>query len=147
MNATPLVCARCEQEAGRAPAPGTSHSICPPCGFRTCYEYTGELRQALRLFLETLGRTADDVAANLLRWGVRGDRDHVYDCPVCRLVALAISTLPDPEWHRPCVEGFFLTVADDPAHITVVMPQPVQEFITRFDAGEFPALVADPSEL
>lgn len=92
--------------------------------------------------LDSLGGTAEVVAARLLAEGCRGHRESRCSCPVATFVAR----------HLDADGGdFFVEVSRTVAKLSrtsprrssfeAALPPAVAAFVGRFDAGEFPALL------
>ena len=89
----------------------------------------------ISMFLETLGATADEVAARLRKEGVKGWRAHAHTCPVARLVKKkyrGVGEFNISQHSFACSGGGF------PRGV----PDGVSNFITKFDEGAYPDLEA-----
>jgi len=88
--------------------------------------------------LQSLGKTADEVAAALRAKGVRGAPNTIRQLnPIVRYVQNEVS--------GPCdisVVDSTLTIRfPDGRHQNVTMPQPVTEFLDAFNQGQYPDLL------
>lgn len=89
----------------------------------------------LKLVLEQLGNTANEVATSLRRAGVRGRQRHIRLCPVARLLRRHFGrALAGP---ISCGIGG----GGDTAAIVVDTPAAVEAFMYAFDDGCYPDLV------
>ncbi len=88
--------------------------------------------------LQSLGNTADEVAAALRAKGVRGSLNTIRQLnPIARFVQTELGV--------PCdirVVDSKLTIRfPDGRHHDVVLPQPVKDFLDAFNQGRYPELV------
>lgn len=100
----------------------------------------GELQVAMGdVFADCL--TSDEVATMLMRRGITGRRENMFCCPVANLL-------------NDALPGYVITVYDDSINIcddtelfgSIRLPSFVETFVTRFDEGEWPQLVATDPE-
>ncbi len=93
---------------------------------------------SIEKMLRDLGKTADQVALTLLYFGFTGQRCSVKGCPVIRY----INSDPDvAKWGGMKAPRPGVITWDDLQILDPICPQPVAEFMKRFDAGEFSELV------
>lgn len=86
--------------------------------------------------LSQLGKTKEEVAANLLKLGCKGTRGSIFCCPVANY-------LKDKGFKYPTVSASLVCFDDDSAdggRSRMVSSCPVQEFIQAFDHGSFDEL-------
>lgn len=89
---------------------------------------------AVTELMRLLGNTPDEVAASLLSRGVTGRRYCGATCPVASYLLTN---------GQPALVGPRLTAClCGRTHVCVDTPQPVADFLNRFDAGSYPYLVA-----
>lgn len=90
--------------------------------------------------LAALPDTADGIAAHLAEKGIRGGRREAEHCPIANYLTgtgfhtASVSPL--------CVIAWVET--DLGRAETADLPDRVNQFVSRFDAGEWPALVCEP---
>ena len=91
----------------------------------------------IRALLADLGGTADAIARTLHTAGITGDPGEPCACPVARyLTAHADVTRVE------VTETEVIADLPDGRSVTVFTPRPVTEFITGFDLGHYPHLIA-----
>lgn len=97
-------------------------------------------------YLASLGKTPDEVANSLRQQGVKGLVQSSYYCPILNGIykacpnywsGLRISNGVKIDGHWSYYASLNDSQICDP-----VLPQPVMDFIGRFDSGEYPDLVA-----
>lgn len=80
--------------------------------------------------LEGLGETADEVANSLRAAKVRGHRGTCGSCPIAR-------HLHQQGVDSPSVLTLHVWVNRNSRSMRITLPQPVCDFVRRFDAGDF----------
>ena len=100
------------------------------------------IEESLRDFLDELGHTADEVADNLRSSGIQGEPKSADTCPIACLIS-AVNGLRDISVDASVISGW----TDENWVIDVEVPEPVAEFIRRFDSGDYRdlALLGDAS--
>lgn len=101
--------------------------------------------------------SAIQLAALFIRTGVRGAMNSRTTNPVCVWFSALFNLTPVsdiPEWHGGAgaqtgdlietADGLLTVVTEGGHRVAVRLPENFREFLTRYDAGEFPALV-EPS--
>lgn len=91
---------------------------------------------------EVVGRladkTPDEIADVMRRAGIRGRRCSAKRCPIANWVVLQI-----PQFGGVVVGTATVSVLDPSRHlISATLPNSVASFISRFDAREYPDLIA-----
>lgn len=90
--------------------------------------------------------SAEAVAARLTAAGVRGTPRDSLACPVVQFLELALDTDRPFAWHLDVTFGVVSLHGEMPGRLetlTFPLSPAVVDFLERFDAGAFPALV-DP---
>ena len=97
-------------------------------------------------YLASLGDTPDAVAENLRKQNVKGVIGSKCSCPILNAV---YQSCPDYWPGLQIVNGkkigdrwHYCATLDDWQIVDPSLPQPVMDFIGRFDQGEYPDLVA-----
>lgn len=102
----------------------------------------------IRLALESLGSTADEVAQTLSSRGITGRRNSGCDCPVARFLQAEVPETARLWWFSGYwVDGEYIQLPLSMSELPetrVDVPQPVYEFVLRFDSGDYPDLEATP---
>lgn len=100
----------------------------------------------IRRLLQSLGRTADEIAESLRQAGIRGVRGAACRCPIYEWLDRALDR------HAPSGTCMFIDqvggmiefrvhrCGDDYAWGSMNVSTPVREFITAFDEGAYPDL-------
>lgn len=96
----------------------------------------------ITLMLERLGSTPDEIAQSLRVSGVKGMRRQGNSCPIThwlekQMGGRAFTSQQSVSW----IEGPDLREIDPTAMVWVAVPEPVVDFVTRFDDGVYPDLV------
>lgn len=104
------------------------------------------VRRDIAAVLHQLGPTAAHVAAALTAAGTRGEPGDAIRCPVGAYLLGAYRSVSDvlvgpdaathQDWPGGLTDGVTVVIAD--------LPEPVAAFLTEFDAGRWPALIAAP---
>lgn len=105
---------------------------------------TGSLAHRAARTLDELGPTPDDVADRLRALGIKGDRGSSCACPIA-LILRAVDGVEDADVLETIAEVWD-KANPDAAAVEVHVPQPVSEFIVRFDKGVYLDLVATPGD-
>ncbi len=87
--------------------------------------------------LDDLGDHHEKVAARLAELGHLGEQRDTGECPVARYLTAALGVK-----HVVVAPTVAFVFRHDGSSIAVRMPAAAGEFVRRFDAGEFPDLVA-----
>ena len=82
--------------------------------------------------LADLPNTPDAIATFLLAGGFIGSRGSCYRCPMANYLGPGVTIKPDK------------IIFDTDIWICLAVPEPVSEFIGRFDHGDYPKLIEDP---
>jgi hypothetical protein len=82
--------------------------------------------------LAELPNTPDEIAAFLTKHGITGRRGSCYRCPFANYLGHGVAVKPDK---------IILNIDTDQY---MAVPEPVSEFIGRFDQGNYPELVEEP---
>lgn len=97
-------------------------------------------------YLKSLGNTADEVAESLRRQGIKGIKASTCKCPILNAIYTAI---PDYWSGLRIVNGSkygdhwsYYASLDDDQICDPTLPQPVMDFIGKFDEGGYPDLEA-----
>lgn len=91
-------------------------------------------RRALEL-LAQLGDTPDQIAANLTKLGIKGARQRSCACPIFNYLAKAGVPLIG-------VDSEMVAYPDSVSRDMLWLPEPVGQFVYRFDQGDYRALEA-----
>jgi hypothetical protein len=109
--------------------------------------------QWLENLLAGLGSTADEVAATLRTAGIKGVRTDVHDCPGARYIAAKARELVTPDCqvavtltHELTVIAITAASPDDYQEVSASTPEAVEDFLGRFDDGQYGDLELAPSE-
>jgi hypothetical protein len=110
-----------------------------------------QLKQRTTGLLKGLGSTADEVAESLGRSGVEGVPKSNRSCAVARYVTAVMGGEPGVRSVAvgPCSLVVNLVRPEDarPAgRLLVQLPKPVRQFVSAFDAGQFPDLERRPTD-
>lgn len=101
---------------------------------------------ALMVEIHGLGRGGEAVATMLSAQGIKAQGDTTYDDPIAVLVnthipgwsaAVGNITIMIRPWRLPC---------HNPFGVSRAIPLNAQEFLARFDKGEFPLLEHQPED-
>lgn len=98
----------------------------------------------LHEFLVSLGPSADEVAATLVRLGAKGHRFAECGCPVARAVATQYRVLHPRTGFNVLadLEHVRVFLATGGISVECETPEPVSDFMARFDNKAYPELVA-----
>jgi hypothetical protein len=92
----------------------------------------------LVVLLGTLGDTSDQIAAAFVAKGIKGETGSAYRCPVAKwLIAETGCREAEVDQADVCVRR------DGGGSLWVTPPEPVADFIVRFDEGDYPDLIAE----
>lgn len=100
------------------------------------------IKQQVRYALWRLGKTPEEVAANLELGGWLGLRHDAGACPVARYLAAVLPNASGAEVSRYEAAVLFTDRPDVEANL----PRAVADFIEAFDDGAFPELVAQDTD-
>jgi len=90
------------------------------------------MRIPIQQKLADLPTTSDGIAIKLAELGIQGRRGSSWKCPIAQYLGDGVAVRPDK------------IVLDSDKWICLPVPEPVSEFIGKFDAGEYPELVEFP---
>lgn len=108
------------------------------------------VRDKVEQALKDLGNTSDEVAAKLLSARCLGERNRIYKCPVAKYVA---ALTKEDGARSVAASGFGCLIVQYPSapkdgyllkEERIDLPQPVREFVRRFDSGAYPELDWNP---
>lgn len=109
--------------------------------------------QWLQNLLTGLGSAADEVAAALRTAGIKGVRTDAHDCPGARYAAAKARELVAPDCQvavtltqEQTVIGITTASPDDYQEVSASTPEAVEDFLSRFDDGQYGDLELAPSE-
>ncbi len=103
---------------------------------------TYELSEAgVRAALADLGSTERQVAATLRELGLKGERSRAGTCPIANYLYDAF-----PAAQLVAVSGEAVYAALPGSKLELTTPQPCRDFVTGFDVGAYPDLVAAGGE-
>jgi hypothetical protein len=104
-----------------------------------------ELRQNTEAFLESLGETPVQIAANLERSGVRATPRDSGDCAIAVFLHATLAT--HPTVHAVTVTGTEVILSPTRRRHRVMrvrLSEPLRRFVCSFDYGAFPQLTRAP---
>jgi hypothetical protein len=112
--------------------------------------YLRQLKRDTTSLLAELGESPDQVAASLSRAGVHGVPRDNRTCALALYVSAVLGSEPRVRSVSvgPCSLALSMVTSADrrPAgRLLVQLPKPVRRFVTGFDHGQFPDLVAGPA--
>lgn len=105
--------------------------------------------------IDHLGKLSpDDIAETLKKHGVRGRRQFINACPIANYIRQEAALKPEPYAEVEVLSRFIrvedrdrynnedegITVTSQ-VYITIDLPETVQSFIKKFDAGDYPELI------
>lgn len=95
-------------------------------------------------YLKSLGNTPDEVADSLRRQGIKGVKESTYHCPILNAIYKACpdywSGLKITNGDKHGDHWYYHAGLDDCQIMDPSLPQPVMDFIGKFDCGEYPDL-------
>lgn len=102
--------------------------------------------------LSKLGGSANDIADTLANKGIHGYRTHVMKCPLSNyLREQGLEMLVSARWTSGSlkeivedVQGSYNFKVD---HVEVMHTEPIEDFVMRFDRGDYPELDASLEEV
>lgn len=111
-------------------------------------------------FLKSLGSTSEEIADNLRKMDVKGEKENDKFCPVIKAIykqfpnlskGLIITFLYSPERYINTVYGRLhiesssscIVTWDDRQTLDPICPAPIGQFVEDFDNGKYPDLVGD----
>jgi hypothetical protein len=97
-----------------------------------------ELAGAVNNILDGLGDSSEKVAASLRGKGIKGRRCTAEQCPIARLLK---SEIEGATWAS--VSSFCNATCVGSVSCRIRNPEPVADFVTSFDCGDYRDLEAD----
>ncbi|MFI1993215.1 hypothetical protein [Actinoplanes sp. NPDC020271] len=94
------------------------------------------VRNNAEYLMYALGRTAEDVATNLMCAGIKGEPEHPGRCPVARYLLDR-----DARLTAAVVGSDVVHLDTSGGTVCATVPDPVSTFIGLFDIGEYPGLI------
>jgi hypothetical protein len=89
-------------------------------------------RTTIEQKLKALPNTPDEIAKFLLAGGFIGSRGSCYRCPTANYLGRGVAVKPDK------------IILDTDTDQYLAVPEPLSEFIGKFDQGDYPELIEDP---